>query len=198
MARKKTTRKRKSNRRRKKRSELKSWALLATGLMLGLFVALLVYLKYQTPQKPVIARPAPVTTSPATTAIRSENKETKLESKESKYGFYGSLPSSEVVVPNTTRNDSDAIVVQQAKEFSSDYSSYSIQVGSFSKASGADEQKASLNMLGYEPRIEKNRLHDGQVVHRVLLGPYPDLESANRTRTKLHSQQIDNSLLKIE
>lgn len=198
MARKKTTRKRKTNRRRKKRSELKSWALLATGLMLGLFVALLVYLKYQTPQKPVIARPAPVTTSPATTATRPESNQPKLEKKETKYGFYGSLPSSEVVVPRSTRNDEDAIVVQQPKEFSSDYSSYSIQVGSFSKASGADEQKATLSILGYEPRIEKNRLHDGKVVHRVLLGPYPDLESANRTRTRLHSQQIDNSLLKIE
>jgi len=197
MARKKTTRKRKTNRRRKKRSELKSWALLATGLMLGLFVALLVYLKYQTPQKPVIARPAPVIPTPATTA-RPESNQPKLEKKETKYGFYGSLPSSEVVVPKSTRNDSDAIVVQQPKEFPSDYSSYSIQVGSFSKASGADEQKATLSMLGYEPRIEQNRLHDGKVVHRVLLGPYPDLESANRTRTRLHSQQIDNSLLKIE
>ena len=198
MARKKTTRKRKTNRRRKKRSELKSWALMATGLMLGLFVALLVYLKYQTPQQPRIARPAPVNSSPPKTTSQAASTSPKLEKKETKYGFYGSLPSSEVVVPKTNKSDSNAIVVQQPKEFSSNYSSYSIQVGSFSKATGAEAQKAKLSILGYEPHIEKNRLHDGKVVHRVVLGPYPDLESANRTRTRLHSQQIDNSLLKTE
>lgn len=199
MARKKTTRKRKNTRRRKKRSELKSWALLATGLMVGLFVALLVYLKYQTPINPRVARPSPTVSTPTSTPQPEVKTATPvLENKKSKYDFYGSLPSSEVVVPRSSTNQETAIVIQQDKKFSNAYGNYSIQVGSFSKASGADEQKARLTILGYEPSIEKNTLHDGMVVYRVLLGPYADLDAANKVRTLLHSKKFDNSLLKLE
>jgi len=104
-----------------------------------------------------------------------------------------------VVVPDGGDDtDSKTIVVQDEKEFSDRYSSYSIQVGSFKKAAGADQQKAALAMLGYEPVIEKTRLHDGTTVHRVLLGPFVDLNTVNQTRTRLHSQKIDNTLLKSE
>jgi len=191
MAKKKTRRKS----RRKQQPIIKSWLLLLSGILIGLFAALLVFLNHQLPVKaPPVAETKPKRPS-------AEIKKAPAEAEEiaSKYDFYGALPSSRVVVPHS--DDSAAgrtIIIQHEKEFSANYTSYMIQVGSFKNTSGADQQKAALAILGYEPSIEKTRLHDGNIVHRVLLGPFSDINSVNQLRTKLQSQKIESTLLKSE
>lgn len=191
MARKKSKRKN----RRKQKPLIKGGLVLLAGILIGLFTALLIFLNHQQPATAPAIATAPVAKP---RPVVSEKPE-KVEEVASKYIFYGSLPTSEVVVPESNRSaPSKTIIIQDEKEFSGNYSSYLIQVGSFQKAAGADDQKARLAFLGYETNIEKTRLHDGNIVHRVLLGPFADLESVNQLRTKLHSQKIESTLLKSE
>ncbi len=191
MAKKKTRRKN----RRKQQPIIKSWLLLLSGILIGLFAALIIFLNHQQPAK---APPVAESADKKPLAVTTKNPE-KIDEVASKYDFYGALPSSRVVVP-----DSDGavagrtIIIQDEKEFSGNYSSYMIQVGSFKNASGADQQKAALAMLGYEPSIEKTRLHNGSIVHRVLIGPFSDITSVNQTRSRLQSQKIESTLLKSE
>lgn len=191
MARKKTKRKN----RRKQRPLMKGGLLLLAGIMIGLFAALLVFLNHQQPQKP----PAVATVIKNQAEPKAEESPIDVKEVASKYEFYGALPTTQVVVPeNDNSTVSETIIIQEEKEYSGNYSSYMVQAGSFQKADGADERKAKLAMLGYEPSIEQTRLHSGEIVHRVLLGPFSDINSVNQTRSKLKYQQIESTILKSE
>jgi len=155
MAKKKTRRKN----RRKQQPIIKSWLLLFSGILIGLFAALIIFLNHQ---QPVKAPPVAETRDTKPVNVTTRNTD-KIDEVASKYDFYGALPSSRVVVPDSDDSTTGrTIIVQDEKEFSASYNSYMIQVGSFKNTAGADQQKAALAMLGYEPSIEKTTLAQRQ------------------------------------
>jgi cell division protein FtsN len=69
---------------------------------------------------------------------------------------------------------------------------YYVQAGTFSSAADADNLKANLAMLlGDQAKVQTVTKPDGTVMHRVRLGPYPDLETAKQKRAQLVSQHMD-------
>lgn len=168
--------------------------MLLSGIVLGLFIALMVGLYLQ-------ERRAMSSTHDDVRDTRSDpvNQPSPTPpAAESKYEFYGALPATEVVVPKNEGIPSDSLIVQDDLPAGSSGGRYNIQAGSFTRADGAEEQKARLAMLGFEADIKSTKLHDGRVVYRVLLGPFDDLESVNQVRTRLLSDKIANSVLKAE
>jgi cell division protein FtsN len=76
---------------------------------------------------------------------------------------------------------------------------YVLQAGSFRTASQAEQQKARLALIGVAARIEAVRLQkSGEVVQRVQIGPYRNLDELNRTRARLKQNGFAVLLLKVK
>jgi len=96
--------------RRKRRRKLSPWVGVISGLLLGLFVAFLVFLKMQTPPEPPaffqesLPPPAEETRAdaPAETApvVEKETPQTPPAPPKPRFDFYTLLPEMEVVVPD--------------------------------------------------------------------------------------------------
>jgi cell division protein FtsN len=52
-------------------------------------------------------------------------------------------------------------------------------------------------MLGFEAKISQ-RETDAGTIHRVRIGPVPDLEMTNRARSKLAENGVESSIIKIK
>ena len=88
----------------KKPKQAPGWAWLLTGLAIGLFVALLVYLKDQVPVRGANSKPAPVMDKgwPAEPASKPEKaaKDKEDNGQRPRFDFYNLLPDMEVPVPD--------------------------------------------------------------------------------------------------
>jgi cell division protein FtsN len=96
--------------RRKRRSKLPPWFGVISGLLVGLFVAFLVFIKMQTPPEPPAffqesllppveeTRPDTTTESPAGTV--EETPQAQALPPKPRFDFYTLLPEMEVVVPD--------------------------------------------------------------------------------------------------
>ncbi|ROR34313.1 SPOR domain-containing protein [Inmirania thermothiophila] len=149
------------------------WAWLAAGLAIGLFVAFLVYLHEHRAPVPVAAAPE----APATPAPR--------------FDFYTILPEQEVVVPEEGR----ATPREERPEAAP--ARYLLQVGSFRTWAQADALRARLALLGVEASIERVRLADGEVWHRVRVGPFDSLRELSRIQDRLRRADIQSIRVRI-
>lgn len=186
---------RQAKRGRKKQQPAPVGWLLA-GLFLGLIGASLAYLWFQpepvqalqSPQDTVIKpRPAPVVVKP------------KLKPPEkSKYDFYTKLPEAELIAPvDEYRHRKDPVPLQESSDFPTGQQRYQVQAGAFKTNKDADRRRAQLALLGIESKIKKIKVYDGKHWYRVLVGPFPNREKANKIQTTLHSQKIKTLLVKI-
>ncbi len=78
-----------------------------------------------------------------------------------------------------------------------DGSRYLIQAGAFKQPEDAETMRAKLAMLGFEAKISQ-RETDAGTIHRVRIGPVPDLEMTNRARSKLAENGVESSIIKIK
>lgn len=72
-----------------------------------------------------------------------------------------------------------------------------LQAGSFTKATEADNLKASLALMGIEASVQQVMVQD-KTFYRVRLGPYGRVEEVNKVRADLAKAGIDASLVKKE
>jgi cell division protein FtsN len=70
-----------------------------------------------------------------------------------------------------------------------------LQVGSFRTHADADRRKASIALLGYESEIQRATVN-GDIVHRVLVGPINDLTSLDVARRRFRDENFDTLVLK--
>jgi cell division protein FtsN len=73
--------------------------------------------------------------------------------------------------------------------------SYLLQVGSFRTHADADRRKASIALLGYESQIQQATVN-GDVVHRVLVGPIADQAALDTARRRFGAENFDTLVLK--
>ncbi len=199
MARKRPTR---QARRRQSHSVL-PWVLLLAGLSIGLFIILLVWLdgqkdirlSNQATHPPVISAPKPASsTNNSNNNTVGNDLESNEELKE-EYGFYTDLPNAEVIAPvDEYRHKKPQVHVQEQKPWISN-GKYSLQAGAFSKKNKAEAHRATLGLQGYESNVKKTKVN-GKMLYRVILGPYPTLEEANKIKTRLHAKKITTFLVK--
>jgi cell division protein FtsN len=183
--------------RRKKRPAVSPWLGVLTGLLIGLFVAFLVYIKMQSKGQPpqVIVKE----TLPAKSTAESVREEEPLADKppEPRFDFYTLLPEMEVVVPEQQIRGKPEQGVRQVER----PGTYYLQVGSFKNGEQADRLKAELAIMGFETVIQKVTIDNNQATdtwHRVRVGPYSELEALNSARRKLKAGGIDSSLVRIK
>lgn len=173
-----------------------AWLYLLAGLIVGLFVAFLLFLSQQKSADPVDLN----TSIEQALAKKSSNDSTNQAEKKPELGFYDLLPELEVTIspdlevnigkkpeqpPKANQNTTQRPVTEQSKA-----SAVYWQVGSFSQYSGADKQKATLILNNWPAKIQQAGLNDGRTVYRVFVGPFNDANSAQQAQTKLKQQGL--------
>ena len=72
---------------------------------------------------------------------------------------------------------------------------YFLQAGAFREMEDAENTRAKLALLGFEANISEKANESG-VLHRVRIGPFPQVESMNKARAKLIDSGIDVAIVK--
>ena len=182
----------------RKKNTASPWLGLFTGLLIGLFVAFLVYIKMQpgpssVPQ--VIVKetlPAPSATAEPATQEAAVDKP-----PEPRFDFYTLLPEMEIVVPEQQIRGKPEQGVRQVER----PGTYYLQVGSFKNGEQADRLRAELAIKGFETVVQKVTIDNNQTTetwHRVRVGPYSELGALNRARVRLKASGIESSLVRIK
>ncbi|MED5389914.1 MAG: SPOR domain-containing protein [Pseudomonadota bacterium] len=187
--------------------QVPGWVWLFTGLMVGLFVAFLFHLgKTQLAQgsnDKVAEQPQPEKKAPAKPQPAKDNGEEAPQ-----FDFYAVLPKMEVIVPqnesDTGRRDTRKPVEEKpASERQPDTSTrsnerYLLQAGSFRRNEDADRRRAELILKGFEASIQSVNLESGDSWHRVMIGPYDNLNAMHRAQDQLASNGIETLPIKMK
>jgi cell division protein FtsN len=177
-------------------------------VVVGLFAALLAYIRHDSPQN----------STPSQVVKKQDNEYLKENKPESfavkpKYDFYKVLPERQVVIPKEEGNQGVPENVQRSepkvKPVSKSTPSepkpaqpteasggYIVQAGAFSNYADADQRKATIALLGIAAQIEKGVAGDGRVLHRVRIGPIKDINEVKRLRRQLKDNRIPSIAIK--
>ena len=161
---------------------------MTTGLMAGLFVAMLIYLhRHSAPPSLTVQQPPSESPTPqASTAPAA------AESSEPRYDFYTLLPKREVEISS---EDLKAGREREAQSLAD--GPWLLQAGSFRQHSQADALRAQLAMSGFESSIDLTEGDNG-VWHRVRLGPFSSKREVDRVRSKLARAQVRAIIIKAQ
>ena len=175
--------------RKPKKQPMPGWVWMFAGLLVGLFVAFLVYLQQQG-KNPLagISLPKPPVTD--TRAVKKEPvpKAPKKEDDGINFDFYSILPEQEVVIPESELGNTPTPTAEKANYF--------LQVGSFKSEEDANSRIAELFLLNLEPSIQKVTVNGGNSWHRVRVGPYTDRRKLDKARRRLQDNGIDFFVIK--
>ena len=187
---------------RRRRRGPPPWAWAAVGLLVGLFVALLVFLqlgpapsvertvKLETPPEPA-TRPA--AKQPAPAPAESSEKQPSSPPKP-RFDFYNLLPEMEVIVPE---QDVQGATTSEGVRQVEQPGTYLLQAGSFRTREQADQLRARLALLGVETDVQTVTVDNKQTWHRVRVGPFHNLRDLNTARSLLKKNGIDAILIRL-
>lgn len=184
---------------------LPGWAMLTIGLIIGLFVAFLVYLDDVDPE-------------PYDFAATERDREARGVAREGaddptrapRFEFYSILPELEVVVPDfpTVRRERDPIEAEPEAmpgepppaglapvPPADDDARYFLQAGSFREAEQADRLRAEITLLGLDVEVQSVEVN-GDTWHRVRIGPLPAGAGLQRAQNRLRENGIDYLVLR--
>lgn len=196
-----------ANRRRKRANGdddkgLPGWAMLTIGLIIGLFVAFLVYLDDIEPMEdPDLAIEHP-----------DELADADEEEERPRFEFYSILPELEVVLPDP-RDDEPEVeegvdpapeVVEPEPEAGepaapapdADHNFY-LQVGSFQDPEPAESLVAEVTLLGLDVQVRSVEVND-EDWYRVHVGPFTDEGELEAAQERLQDNGIDSLVLRGE
>jgi cell division protein FtsN len=188
--------------RKRKKKTVSPWIGMVAGLLIGLFVAFLVFIKMQ-------ASPTPAQIMAPVESIQQDTRDVQKGSKQAippppkpRFDFYTLLPEMEVVVPE---EEVEAQVKAQAVEQRQPEISppgkgetYYLQVGSFKNGQQAERFKAELALMGLETSIQKVTINNADTWHRVRVGPFNSLGALDKVRRTLGAQGIDSTTIRIK
>lgn len=127
----------------------------------------------------------PVSDQPEET---SASVPTAQEQKEQpRFDFYTILKESKVPVP---------VVEPSPGAKPPPNEQYVLQVASFKKASDAEQLRAELILLNLEATVETAKVRNGEVWHRVLVGPFGSRSNLAKARSVLVSNNLEALVLK--
>lgn len=174
---------------------LPGWAMLTIGLIIGLFVAFLIYLDDmdQPPNAAVQSQDSDSDSDAQTSA--SDSGEGEKDGP--RFEFYSILPELEVVVPDfggksddTQGDGSDAGTSDPAPAEVTDGGRYYLQAGSFREAKQADRMKAEIALIGLDVSIQEVQIN-GDPWHRVRVGPYTSTAKLQAAQRRLRENDIE-------
>lgn len=136
-----------------------------------------------TPAAPAAARPAPA--APAAKPVDELQQVVDKIEAASK-----AKPGAANVVPTPTGPAAAAPAAAGDDKFV-----YYLQAGAFREVADAENTRAKLALLGFEATVT-DRTTDTGVLHRVRVGPYNQVETMNKVRSKLSENGIDVAVVR--
>jgi len=176
----------KKTRSKRENHSLPGWAWMLGGLTVGLFVALLVYIKEHRPQNvqtPPLNEVVKDFANDVVNANIKHNKKNniKLPEKSEKptigFDFYKILPEIEVPIPDLEQLKKQEIQKKANKKYK-----YVLQAGSFRQFAEADKLKANLALLGVDAEIQTVTINKTDTWHRVRIGPFTSARKMDKVR----------------
>ena len=185
---------RRRSKRKRKPSGPPPWVWAIVGLIVGLFVAFLVFLKAvsEQPLSEEVAIDIPA---------EHETRETPKVPQEPappakpRFDFYNLLPEMEVVV---SEEEIKGTPTREGVKRVEKPGTYLLQAGSFRSRKQADQLRAKLALLGMETSIQTVSINSKQSWHRVRVGPFNNLRDLNQARSLLKKNGIDAILIRLK
>jgi cell division protein FtsN len=186
---------------RKKQKQAPGWTWFLGGLLTGLFIAGLAWLKFPPQGQMAASVPAKQASVPKKSSRKTEKRKEPRVPKP-RFDFYTILPEMEIVVPEP-RPEPEPTPVRAAGAPAPVVTAgrngepYMLQMGSFRKYSDADRLKASLALVGIEAEIQRVSIDSGETYHRVRSGPY-QRRQVNQLRARLKENRINSLVIKLK
>lgn len=187
---------------RRRRSGSPPWVWAMVGLLVGLFVAFLVFLQLRTPapasptsvlETPPEPETRPLAEQAAPPAAMVAKTEPEPPPKP-RFDFYNLLPEMEVIVPE--QEVQGAATPEGVKKVEQP-GTYLLQAGSFRNQDQADRLRARLALLGVETTVQTITVNDRETWHRVRVGPFDNLKDLNSARSLLKKNGVDAILIRL-
>lgn len=175
--------------------QVPGWVWLFSGVVTGLFIAFLFHLAQLQGEHPPGGHGQSMNVGDKRRVKDSTSAADSADGP--KFDFYSVLPKMEVIVPEGEKKGKSASGHQGRdpsgqKELSHRHDQhFLLQAGSFGKAEDADRRRAQLTLQGYNVRIQQVKLDDGQRWHRVMVGPFDNINALHRAQDKLARAGID-------
>ena len=179
--------------RRKKAAGFSGWMGVLCGLVFGLAVAGLVYIKDHRPDAPSSrAAKADKKKPHGSEPADAETGDAAREDPAKSYAFYDMLPKFEVVVPEKEKDvRPDIKPVPETRR-----GTYVLQAGSYKNFADADRVRAQLALQGVESKVQKVSV-DSDTWHRIRIGPISNLDELNRLRGILRKADVDALVIRV-
>lgn len=171
------------------------WIWLLVGLLGGLLIAAVLYVRgqWELPSG-TLPRPNPEARAPAATDEEPVAQKPAVEPRKPKYEFFDVLRDKEFVIPDAELNAQAQAEasrpVDAVAPATVDSVRYLIQAGAFRSSADAEALKARIALTGEVARVESAAI-DGGTLYRVRLGPYPNAGSLARAKQALDSHGIE-------
>ncbi len=162
--------------RRSEPSRVPAWVWLFTGAVLGAFVMFLLHLSEIQPQAP-------------TTEQETSQAEEKPKQKP-RFDFYELLKDSDI--PVLTQEEPEESATSEPKQ----KTEYLLQVASFKSKEDAEQLRASLLLLNLDAYTENAKIRNGEVWHRVIVGPFTSKSKLSKARSILLTNHHEALVLK--
>jgi len=182
---------------------LPGWIWMLGGLIIGLFIAFLVYINENTSTSNKSRFSETVTqifnqtakdtrdvTKQKTTAPPKPSSNTT--NKKPRFDFYTILPELEIAIPE---QDLIHLEKQAPSTSSQKIPDYILQVGSFKQSKQADQLKAHLALQGIEANVQSVAINS-DTWYRVRIGPINNLTTLNQIRKRLQKNDIASIVVK--
>ena len=191
--------------RSKQKQQRPGWVWFIAGLMVGVFISGLVWLK-MFPSGQLFTKQAAISKPESKPVVTEKREEEQPDTPKPRFDFYTILPEMEVVVPDPIEEADNTATVTAAEtaepaakpsESLDSASGYMLQMGSFRNYADADRLKASLALVGIQAEIQKVSIKGGDIYYRVRSGPY-DKAQVNSLRAKLKEKKISSLIIKYK
>ena len=178
---------------KRKSTGFSGWTGVLCGLVLGLGVAAVVYIKDHRPDAAIakagkMDRRKSRGNEPPDTGAADSGTEDSAKS----YAFYDMLPKFEVVIP-----EKEKVVRPDIKSIPETRRGiYVLQAGSYKNFADADRVRAQLALQGIESKVQKVTMGD-ESWHRVRIGPISKLDELNRLQQLLRKADVDALVIRV-
>jgi cell division protein FtsN len=191
-----------ANAKSKKKRNSPRWVWFVSGVLVGLFSAGLVWLKFASPGPEAGVAPAsagPASAQRGKQGVGAENGKPPPP----RFDFYTMLPEMEIVIPEEELREpaspgSTASTLPPRQPETTEQEAYLLQMGSFRNHTDADRMKARLALLDIPAEIQKVTINNKDTFHRVRSGPYRSRSRLNELRTRLQRNNIKSMVIRLK
>ncbi|MCX4026483.1 SPOR domain-containing protein [Endozoicomonas sp. SM1973] len=179
------------------------WMWLFTGVVVGLFIALL----FKLAPNAIDLKQAVANNNQPRQPTQEKSANSQQPTK-AVFDFYTILTENETIVsdptpvkpkptpkPTVSQENNKPEKPVQSKPPANE--SYVLQAGSFRNKTDADRRRAQLILMGLSAQTQKVNIKNGETWFRVQVGPFKTKDKLGKAKTLLASNKIDSLAVRI-